>query len=201
MSSEYIFAIEGLSSLGFVDDLPEKIRRAARIAINQTADHARTYSANTIRRKVAFPADYLKPSTGRLAVRKRATNADLEASIVGRQRPTSLARFVTGTPGRKAGVSAQVAPRVTKQMRRAFLIKLRAGTANIETKFNMGLAIRLRPGERIENKRQMVRIEKGLYLLYGPSVDQVFRSIRPEVAGNAVTFLEDEFLRLVEVDL
>ena len=75
-------------------------------------------------------------------------------------------------------------------MNRAFLMNLRSG--------NLGLAVRLAPGERIDNKRRMVQMSNGLYLLYGPSVDQVFRSVAEDVSADAGDFLEQEFLRLTE---
>ena len=77
-------------------------------------------------------------------------------------------------------------------------MRLRAGTADIETKSNLGLALRLRPGESVLNKRQMVQVSGNLYLLYGPSVDQVFRSVAEDIAPEATDILEAEFLRLID---
>lgn len=70
---------------------------------------------------------------------------------------------------------------------------------------NVGLAIRLRPGERLANKTSARRVANGLYVLYGPSVDQVFRSNDGTgVANDLVPEIEDklskEFIRLLELD-
>jgi hypothetical protein len=154
--------------------------------------------------EVNFPASYVAPRQKRLYVSKQASPANLEGRITARGRATSLARFVKGTPRAGAGVNVEVTPGRTRYMRRAFLIKLPQGNANVDTKFNLGLAIRLRPGEKIQNKTRAVRVQKGLYLLYGPSVNQVFRAndgdgVASDKAPELATKLGEEFLRLLEL--
>ena len=197
----YMVFVEGLSNLKALE-LASKgnIQLAAQRAINRTADTTRTASAREIRRQVNFPAQYLTPSAGRLAVSKRAGPGSLEAIIKGQHRATSLARFVTGsTRVGKAGVTVQVQPGVAKRMSRAFLIRLPHGSGKVDTKFNLGLAIRLKPGERLQNKKKAIRMARGLYLLYGPSVDQVFQTVASDVSPEAAEKLEEEFLRLLEI--
>lgn len=198
----YVVAIEGLSETRPLESLPPKILTAAARAINRTADRARTRAAQQIRDEVAFPASYLNPSQGRLAVSKKARADDLEGVISARTRPTMLARFATsGTPG-KAGVTVEVAPGFAKFMKRAFLIRLPAGrNGDVETKSNLGIAIRLKPGEVIRNKRVMQQIKGNLYLLFGPSVDQVFKGVREDITPETSDFLANEFSRLLAVDL
>ncbi|NBC28841.1 MAG: hypothetical protein GVY29_02490, partial [Spirochaetes bacterium] len=117
-------------------------------------------------------------------------------------RNTSLARFAVGTPNiGQAGVAVKVQPGRVRMMKRAFLIKLPQGTSPItDTKFNLGLAIRLKPGEALSNKKTARRVANGLYVLYGPSVDQVFRAVDGSgVASDIIPDLQDdlqaEFLR------
>ena len=43
------------------------------------------------------------------------------------------------------------------------------------------------------------KLAPGLWLLYGPSVDQVFRSVASEEAPEAARFLEAEFNRLMDL--
>jgi hypothetical protein len=90
-------------------------------------------------------------------------------------------------------------------MKRAFLIKLPglAGSTELGAA-NMGLAIRLRPGEKLRNKTDARRVAKGLYVLYGPSVDQVFRSrdgtgVANDLVPDIQDDLSDEFIRLLEL--
>jgi hypothetical protein len=205
MANYAVFA-EGLDQLADMDDIKESIRRSALQAINKTADRIRTLASREIRKQVNFPSSYLSPSGGRLAVSKRATKNDLEARIKARARVSSLARFSTGgSPGSGAGVRVEVAPGRSKFMRRAFLIRLRAGTAALDTRSNLGLAIRLRPGETLENKTKAIRMQRNLYLLYGPSVDQVFlasdekHGVAVDLQPEALNMLESEFLRLVDL--
>jgi hypothetical protein len=196
----YVVAVEGLSAMRGLDSIPKDVTLAAMRAVNKATDRARTSSSKLMREQVDFPARYLSGQDGRLEITQRATEGNLEAAITGRFRPTSLARFArSGTPG-KNGVRVEVAPGFAKLMRRAFLIRLRAGTADLDTKSNLGLAIRLKPGETIQNKKKAVQLKNGLVLLYGPSVDQVFRTVASDVAPETADFLEAEFLRLMELD-
>lgn len=190
MAGDYLVVVEGLASLQDIENLDESILRAARNAINKTADRTRTSSDREIREQIAFPARYIQQ---RLTVSKRASGTSLQATISGRDRPTSLARFVRNrnqTPG-KAGVTVQVSATATKRMNRAFLMKLNNG--------NLGLAMRLKEGERLANKKHMVKVGAGLYLLYGPSVDQAFQTVIPGQEETAADYLEQEFLRLMEL--
>ncbi len=207
MAEDFVIAIEGLAATRSLESLPKNMLLAAQRAVNRTADRASTASRRGVREQINFGAQYLTgtDSTGkqRLGVSKRASAGSLEAIITGRQRPTSLARFVTGNPQPgKAGVNVSVAPGFARFMRRAFLLRLPAGKAgNVETKSNLGLAIRLRPDEVIHNKRVMLKLRGNLYLLYGASVDQVFASVREDVAPDAQDFLGAEFTRLMGLDI
>ncbi|MBH0113268.1 hypothetical protein I5E68_09950 [Novosphingobium sp. YJ-S2-02] len=197
---DYVVAIEGIDTARDLESLPAAIRMAAVRAVNTTVARTRTDASRRMREQVAFPARYLDSrQDGRLAVTQKATRDRVEGRITGRFRPTTLARFARNrTPNRRGGVTVEVAPGFAKLMRRAFIIRLRGADGELG---NLGLAIRLRPGETIENKRkQVTRMKNGLSLLYGPSVDQVFRTVAGDVAPDAAAFLETEFLRLLELD-
>lgn len=205
--SEWAVLLEGTVE-GVLDNLTEaKIAQAARRAINDTARSGRTRAAKRIRREVAFPAQYVTPAQKRLHVSQLAKGRNLEAKITAQARNTSLARFAVGTPQvGKTGVAVQVAPGRVRMMKRAFLIKLPQGTSPItDTKFNLGLAIRLKPGETLTNKRTARRVANGLYVLYGPSVDQVFRAVdgsgvATDIIPDLQSELQAEFLRQLRLD-
>lgn len=203
MADNWAVFVEGLDGLSDVEKATPSVRLAAVRAINKITRDGRVELARLILREVNFPASYVSPSGKRLYVSKQATRNDLEGRITARSRATSLARFVTGTPSGQ-GVRVQVSPGKSRYMKRAFLIKLPAGTASVDTKYNMGLAIRLKPGEALKNKRTARRMANGLYLLYGPSVDQVFRAedgdgVANDAAPDLAAKLEREFLRLLEI--
>lgn len=205
----FVVAVEGLSATrGNIEAMPAKVKQAAFRAIDKATQMTLTESRHRVRDQIAFPASYLSSADssgrGRLGITRPATADRPEAIITGRFRATSLARFSTGTlvPGkRNQNVRLQVSPGATRGNRRMFPIRLRAGNAPIETKFNLGLAIRLREGETIQNKKRVLQIAKNLYLLYGPSVDQVFRTVREEVGPEAAEIAEREFLRQLNLDI
>lgn len=202
--AEFAALIDGIE-LDLLEGLDTQSRRLAIVrAINKTAREARTMGARMIRNQVNLPARYLSEQEKRFYISKQATKSDLEAKVTARGRATSLAQFVSGAARvGKAGVYVEVKPGKARFMKRAFLIKLPQGSAGVtDTKFNLGLAVRLRPGESMQNKTRAHRVEKGLYVLYGPSVSQVFRAndgegVANEMGPKIVDKLGDEFFRLM----
>lgn len=185
-------------------------RRIAAMALNRAAREMRTQVARDIRDQVAFPASYLSPRGGRLYVGLTAHKDRLAASIRARFRPTSLARFlVSGSlPGQPRKLTRiRVRPGTVKAMGRAFPVRLRRGTALTDTQHNLGVAIRLRPGEVVHNKKQMVRFSRkhrNLYLLYGPSVQQAALAaagtgVFKDRAAMAAEKVVAEYIRLLNV--
>lgn len=194
MAATYLFAVEGLDSLPDLESIDKNILLKARQAINRAADKARTQADRQIRTKLNFPARYL---TSRLTVRERAAGTNLSAVISGRDQPTSLARFATSkSPAavRKAGGVTVHVGTSAKKIPGSFLITLRNG--------NQGLALRLKPGETVKGKRLAAKqMAPNLYLLYGPSVDQAFRTEvdKSQLLDDTLDFLETEFRRLMEL--
>ena len=171
---------------------------AMRMAINDVATRGgMALIREEMTDQIAFPRGYL---TGdRIGVTKRATNANLEAVITGRKRATSLARFATGPTvfSGKGGVQVRVKNGRTTYLKRAFLVRLRKGASLEEDNYNVGLALALRPGERV-NKRtdHLSWLEEGrVALLYAPSVDQVFGGVADQVAEPIGDMVSTEFLR------
>lgn len=182
---------------------PEVARRAAEFAVNDTALYARREGAKQIRKEVNFPAHYVSGENGRLMIASRAHGNDLEAVVRGRDRPTSLARFAN----KPSGFGAQrTAPRVRvsanggrASMKGAFFVRLKRGSADVSAdSANIGIAIRLKNGERVRGKHTMVPMGKGLYLLYGPSVGQVFRTVAADIEPRVSDRLVDNFIRHYE---
>lgn len=177
-----------------LDRAPEATHRAAALALNHGARRGVTQGKREIARQVNLSQKYIGE---RLGVARFATPTTLEAVIAGRARPTSLWRFAgrqLSRKGRKAGVSVRVKPGRTAAMRRAFVMKLRRGGASADG-FNVGIAIRLKPGDSWEGVEKPVSNEPGLYLLYGPSIDQVFDDVAPELAPGLSREMDNEFHR------
>lgn len=193
---------DGLADAGdFFKRMPQVNAKAARIAINQVAQRGGLDLARTsILDEIAFPKGYLNDD--RLGVTKLATDARLEAVITGRKRATSLARFAApGTPlgrGLGNGVRVQVKNGSSTVLRRAWLVRLRAGASLTEDKFNVGLALRVNPGEKVGGKysaHQSWLVPGVIALLYAPSVDQIFRDVADDIAPRVGEMTAAEFLR------
>jgi len=200
--TEFGVVIEGIDAVRDFHKLGRNVRIAAVQAINKVARDARAEAAREITRQLNLPRSFVSPSQGRLAVRKNATRSKLEAVITARSRPTSLARFAVGNPRPGQGVTVSVKPGQSAFLRRAFLVKLPRGSGQTDTRFNQGLAVRLGPGERLANKVKQIKIGKGLYLLYGPSVQQAFLNnqgtgVADDLAEPIAKKLEAEFTRLL----
>lgn len=182
-----------IDAIEFFERLPGVSAKAAQLAIN---DVARRGGIALIRKsildQVQFPKDYLKGD--RLEITQFAQPGNLEAVITARRRPTSLARFAApGTPiGSRAriGVTVRVGKGKSTALRKSWLVKLRNG--------NIGLAVRIKPGDSIQNRKGATHawlVPGSVALLYGPSVDQVFREVSEQVADPIGQLVTDEFFR------
>lgn len=196
-----VVAVEGIEDLPDFENMTPAITRAARRAVNAATDRARTWSADAIREQVNFPASYLRGNDSRLKVVKRAKGSDLESVIQGRFEPTSLARFATGNRRqhrKQGGVMLQIKPGSATFMRRAFLVGLQAGDPRVRNLANVGLAIRSESKPRAAYRPR--KLGDNLWLLYGPSVSQVFRDVAQDVQPRVDDYLNREFLRLLELE-
>ena len=173
----------------FFEQLPDVAEASAVLAINQVADRdGLNLIKSTMRSQVNFPVGYLED--GRLAVKSRANRSNLQAVISGRDRPTSLARFAAGqdesnTRGR--GVRVTIKGGRTVTLKKAFIINLKDG--------NRGVAIPLPEGQAPSSSQGAKRIGRGMWLLYGPSVDQVFAGVADQVLPDLGQMLSNQFLR------
>jgi hypothetical protein len=200
MNTQLYIAIEGLEGLSHIPEFTPKVEKALVQALNRTADRGRTSADKRIREQVNFPASYLRPSQGRLKVIQRAGKGHFEARIRGRDRTTSLARFsrqkyLGGGNRRHAGGGVRVSVKKggpQRMIQRAFIMKLRNN--------NLGLAVRT-DGSKPKGAFKPKEIGKGLWLLYGPSIDQVLSAatdgdgVVEEMTPETLEFLESEFER------
>lgn len=201
--------VKGLENFQkFLSIAPQEATQAARIAINQTAERKGVKMAReAMQAQVNFPRGYFNEIDSRtnkpkFGIAYRATDKNLAAGIIGRQEPTSLSRFspqrATFTQGRRrrgTPIKVAVNPGGGSTLERSFFLRLRSG--------NIGLGIRLKNGETLTNTTGAKLITsgplKGVSLLYGPSVDQVFRSVSVDIAPVVADALAVEFLRQFEL--
>lgn len=187
-------------AIQYFERIPDVSARAARLSINQVATRGGMRLAqDAMYDEAAFPKGYL--SGDRLYVSKYASESDLEAVIVGRKRATSLARFASGQAlgsTARAGVRVQVKNGSSVHLRRAWLVRLRRGASLDEDNYNIGLAVRVKPGESIAGKyseHSSWLVPGAVALLYGPSVDQIFRDVAGQISEPIGQMVADEFFR------
>lgn len=208
MAELYAVVIEGLDSLKTFDELPERVRKSALIAVNTATRRAYAAAGRQITNELNFPARYVTGKGARMQITKFAQGGDLSATITARTRPTSLARFVNGSisvgGARKAGVQVQVKRGAVQRLKGAWLIRLRSGTADLDTKNNLGLAIRTKNG-RPPPGYKPYKLAENVYLLYGPSVAQALYSthnnkgVATDIIPETLRILEAEFWRQMDL--
>lgn len=179
----------------FFDELPDIAEQAAVLAINDTVEReGLTLIKRDMRDQINFPSGYLEQQVDgrpRLGVARKALRGRLEAVIRGRDRPTSLARFAPGnTPQNSRGrpITVRVKKGRSQVLRGAFLVNLNQGRS-------IGLAVRLKPGETLRESEGAVRLDNNVYLLYGPSVDQVLRGVAEDRGADLAEIVGQKFLR------
>ncbi len=191
------FDLHGIADLeNFLTAVPDTTRKAMSMAMNDVlGGQGLARFRKAVAEEVDFPAGYVDD---KINFDQRATPNRLEASIIGRQRPTSLARFSTsGAIGGKGGVTVRVKGG-SRFMEDAFLVRLRQGNAISDDGYNVGLAIRLKEGQTLNKKdtSRMVHLGRDVVLLYGPSVDQILRNEAAEAeAPEVINAVATEFFR------
>lgn len=167
---------------------PGVVDKAAQLAVNDAARFGETIAARQMMDEVEFTRGYLKGE--RFGVRKFASKGNLEATLSGRDRGTSLARFRKSAVrfGRQAGVRVKVSARhAAERLNSAFFIRLNND--------NLGLAVRVKAGTQLRNSRGAVALGGDVYLLYGPSVNQVFQGVAADVVDDIGDKAQKEFDR------
>lgn len=177
---------------------PRVTLEAASLAMNDvTGGSGLTRYKKAISSQVGFPPGYLNDAE-KFGQTGFASPTRLETKISARQRATSLARFVQGGDVGTVGARVSVKAGRSISLKKAFLVRLRSGTSLDDDNFNLGLAVRIKPGQTIRNKTdtsRMVHLAKNVFLLYGPSVDQVFRSVAETETPKVLDDMENEFFR------
>ena len=191
------------------------VRKASVFAVNEGARFGRASALRDMDEQITLGKKYM--SDNMQVSKARITAGEVSATITGRQRPTSLSRFLvnktlrtTFTSLKKGDPRPTLKVKVKKQgagsgIPGAFLVRMRSGKELTETGYNVGMAIRLPNGKQVHNrKKELKPFAKGknssLYLLHGPSVDQLFRSIvsADKLDDTVADRVEREFMRQLE---
>jgi len=169
----------------------------AAAAINDGIDYARKTGGEAILDQVNFPPGYLDLPE-RFAIIQRATPTAPLARLTARQRPTSLGAFITAVGPKGRGVTVKVQRKgAAKRFNRAFVTNaLKAGDNAFG---NRGVALRTK-GPKPERAYKPVRLfsdDNGVvWLLYGPSVNQVFSDVADDILPKVNRFVADRYRQL-----
>lgn len=187
--------IQGLAT--FVARTPEVAAEAAKLAVGDAAEWGRNLSKREMVSAVNLPAGAL--AGRRFRISQRPTTANPEAVISADNNPLGLSRFVVG---QKAKGSAHPKVRIlvggaTKSFSDpdtkgsySFLIPTPNGADGV------GLAIRTKGP--LKNSSAARKIGRDLYLLSGPSVNQMFGQLMPTLVPRIEAKLQTEFARQYE---
>lgn len=195
MSIVYV-ALDNITEVSEIRDLIEKSGPALLRAVNDAGRWAHAEAHKRVGKDLNWPAGYLNDKT--LSFRPaRGHNKHDGAIVRARTRPTSLNRFaLTGQSMRERhGVRVEVTKGSPKTIQKAFFMRL--------NNRNVGMAIREHSYREMPGVRAGKYVWNGLVFLYGPSVDQVFRTHRdgPDgIAAQALDRLEESFERLLGGD-
>ena len=196
--------IEGLTDAeSYFKNFPKVTAQAAAIAINYAVSRGGLKMLqDEMLGQVSFPSGYL--SGDRFGPSEFASPTKLEGAVKARKRATSLARFAApGTPLGRTNGSVQVRVKTGRSttLRNAWLVRLRKGASLTEDNYNVGLAVRVGKGERLAKKYSEHRswlVPGAIALLYGPSVDQVFKDVAEVQSSRILDMTSAEFFRQLE---
>lgn len=217
---QFRVSVDGVANLtNFVASLPGVVTKAKDLATIDATRFAFAESSREIRKEIRVTPEYLGNAANggnRLKLGYAYEGGTRIGVIKGRKRATSLARFILGVPSfiRGAASRVQVKPggKIVSQIAvkggsRAsapvFALKLNKGASLTEDNYNVGLAVRLKPGEIPQRKVEFLetvysKSDPNLVLLYGPSINQVFYDVAPAVSDPVARQLNDAFLRQFE---
>ena len=187
--------IQGLAT--FVARTPEVAAEAAKLAVGDAAEWGRNLSKREMVSAVNLPADAL--AGRRFRISQRPTTANPEAVISADNNPLGLSRFVVSQKARGAahpkvrilvgGATKSFSDPDIKGSY-SFLIPTPGGADGV------GLALRTKAPLR--NSRAARKIGRDLYLLSGPSVNQMFGQLMPTIVPRVEAKLQTEFARQYE---
>lgn len=176
----------------------KKLVECARIALNETARwivSPRGPIKTDMKKNVNFPPGYIDQAD-RMKISRFASDSSLEADVFARSEPTSLARFAVDA-GSRNGIMVSVKKGARpKMIKKGFIWGgLKKGDVR---RGNSGLVIRSDgPPDGAYRPKKVGDKWPNLWLVYGPSVYQVFRQSMDRFEPQIQEHLAKEFDRQI----
>ena len=170
---------------------PEIARKAAQFAVNDTIEWSRVRIKAGILQQVAVPADSITPA--RFGITRRAKPNALEAALSASNQGLGLIRFVTSPRvARAKSPTVRIKPGgAAVKMERAFLIPTPKAPGSF------ALAVRA-PGGLAKSRAARRIPGSDVYILSGPSPNQLLANIAPTLLPAIQTRLQQEYARQFE---
>lgn len=166
------------------------LEKAEYRTVNRVASKTRTAGSKEIRSRVNLKAAYVNQH---LRLFKKATPGNPRAVITARKRPTRLARYgakqITRAAKGAAGDSSRAIPAGKKQGGVSVQVSKGSGRRRMPKAFLVPLKTNGLTGVFIRTGTNRGDIKH----LYGPSVDQVFRSVRDDLKPTIRKEIVKEF--------
>lgn len=191
MASMVYVALNNVQDLDAVRDVIERFGPTLLRTVNDVGRWAHQEARKRVSQDINWPAGYLNEQ--RLSFKPARVHDRTRAGaaiIRGRARPSTMTRFAMTAPGAKragGGIEFQVKKGKHKALRKAFFRKLKG---------NMLVMMREGDYRQMPDINASKYVWNGFVFLYGPSIDQVFRTHRdgPEgIASEALDLLEEAF--------
>lgn len=188
----------------FAQRAPERMAKLASQTLNRALPRGRTRLVRVVTGSINLPAAYVREQI----TLRNATPAKLEAAMSARKRPVQLSRFDARRVLKAGQLSAASRERHHDEQARAsaamrpagVTVKVRKGGARetlpgafiirLRSSNSIGVALRAKVGDKRAGR-------KPIDVLYGPSLDQIYRRVRPELQAEMGTYVRDELQRRV----
>lgn len=194
LSFEFIVKQEGVKdAIDTFNFIGGNTDEALRVAINKTAPQVRTLSSARIREQIRLSATYVNK---RLEIR-RATRKVLSGAISTPRRGLLLSRFSTDSMIAGDSVGWIKPPAVPP---RGIRVKVKPSGAPVvvsgdaETKGNKPFFVILNGGQNIGIAARLAGQRRKFKVFSGPSLSQVFNTVRDDVLGPAGDIYQAQLL-------
>jgi len=194
LSYEFIVNQEGVKeAVDLFEFIGGNTDEAIRVAINKTAPQARTLSSARIREQIRLSASYVNQ---RLVIR-RATRKNLSGAVSTPSRGLLLSRFSTNSliAGDRVGwIKPPLVPP------RGIRVKIKPSgapvtvTGDSDTKGNKPFYVILNGGQNIGIAARYAGQRKKFKVFSGPSMSQVFNTVRDDVLPQAGAIYQAQLL-------
>lgn len=174
----------------WLDKLPSEVKAAMRQAISTGARQTRVEVSRAIRRQAALKASYINQH-----LQTKHSRGEFESRIVATKRPVGLFNYSGRQLTKSAKRARGDASRAISQGRKAAGVSVRVKPTGKRKRMPNAFTLRLKGSGKTGMAIRTGSNRSDIKMLYGPSVDQMFRSDIDDHAATASKHAGTEFAR------